>query len=518
MKANKLSTGSLLNKLLLGLFIILSLSISAIFLARNFNFLQEEQGKVFSDKLESSREAEIRYLQIKQQNEKLSALFFILIGAIVLTVLLLAVEIIYSFYPLRLLEKGLKKISEGEIPSDRIPAKKSNEISNTIREYNRMTLALVDRESKWKEARSAYQRLQGEVVRLRFVAGHSGNILNSVTLGIFVMTREEIVSLTNSAFHNLWGLNTSLAGLHISQIPFITEQQDWVSGMREVLLNGEEKSLPPLNVGERKLKLLLAPLYDRIEEGDVIGGVVTLCEDITDKILMEERLIQSERLATVGKLAAQVAHEIRNPLNSIGLNADYLIDKICSNKELPENELRTLLDAIRDQVDHLESVTDQYLQMTRSPQAQPKTTSLNELLREIDVIIRPQFSFKGVSLDIILSHSLPNVVIDPSQIRQAILNLLTNALDVSSEGGVVRLEIEMRNNLIEISVQDHGPGIPSENLEKIFLPFYTTKPDGVGLGLALTRQIIAAHSGELLCSTSQNSGTKFTIQLPLNAQ
>ncbi|OGQ33801.1 MAG: hypothetical protein A3F16_03870 [Deltaproteobacteria bacterium RIFCSPHIGHO2_12_FULL_43_9] len=453
---------------------------------------------------------------------------------IVLIGLIAAMDIIHSLSPLKELECDLKRISEGEIPDKRITAKRSKEIISLIREYNRMALALSDREAKWRERSTSYHKLQGEIVRLRFVALHSEKILNSVTLGIIVITKSEIVSLTNNAFHKLWGINTTLAGLPVSQIPFISEQNDWINGIRDVLSSGSERTLPTIKAGERKLNILLAPLYEQMKPGnpgeiaasrtrfaprnDAIDGVITLCEDVSEKILMEERLLQSERLAAVGKLAAQVAHEIRNPLNSIGLNAEYLIDRILNKKGLSENELQSLLEAIREQVNHLESVTEQYLQMTRPPETQIKATSLDELFREIDVIIRPQFSFKGVILNLKAKGSLPQLFIDPGQIRQAILNLLTNALDVSKEGDCVNLEARIMNGHVEISVQDQGPGVLTENIEKIFLPFYTTKRDGIGLGLALTKQIIEAHKGEIKYNPSMKEGSRFTIQLPVNQQ
>lgn len=450
------------------------------------------------------------------------------ICVIVLFGLVAAMDIIHSLSPLKKLENDLKKISEGQIPSERITANRSKEIISLIREYNRMAIALADRESKLRERNSSYNKLQGDIVRLRFVALHSEKILNSVSLGILVITKSKIVSLTNNSFHKLFDINTMLAGLPISQIPFIVEREEWTKGIRDVLVTGTEISLHPIEVGKKKISILLAPLYEpKQRDGSLtmtttvipseieIDGVVALCEDVSEKILMEDRLLQSERLATVGKLAAQVAHEIRNPLNSIGLNAEYLIDKITNKKTLLENELQSLLEAIREQVNHLESVTEQYLQMTRSPEAQIKPTLLTELLREIDVIIRPQFSFKGVKLVFEVDPILPRLLIDPGQIRQAILNLLTNALDVSEESKIVRLEAKICNGYATISVLDQGPGVPIENVEKIFLPFYTTKGDGVGLGLALTKQIIDAHKGEIMCVTSQKEGAKFTIQLPI---
>lgn len=436
---------------------------------------------------------------------------------IVLIGLVAAMDIIHSLSPLKNLESDFKKISEGQIPNERLTAKRSKEIISLIREYNRMAIALCDRELKWRERSSAYNKLQGDNVRLRFVALHSEKILNSVTLGILVVTKREIISLTNNSFHRLFNIDTMLAGLPLTQIPFIVEQKEWINGVRDILVTGTEVSLPPIKVGEKKISILLAPLYEQNQRVE-IDGVVALCEDVSEKILMEERLLQSERLATVGKLAAQVAHEIRNPLNSIGLNAEYLIDKISNNKTLPETELQSLLEAIRYQVNHLEGVTDQYLQMTRSPEAQIKPTLLTELIREIDVIIRPQFSFKGVILIFEVDPTLPKLFIDPGQIRQAILNLLSNALDVSEEGKIVRLEAKISSGFVTIAVLDQGPGVPIESVEKIFLPFYTTKEEGVGLGLALTKQIIEAHEGEIKCAASKKEGTKFTIHLPVNKQ
>ena len=237
----------------------------------------------------------------------------------------------------------------------------------------------------------------------------------------------------------------------------------------------------------------------------------------------QERLVQSERLATIGQMAAKVSHEVRNPLGSISLNAELLEDEV---KALPEErraEAAALVSAIRSQVDVLSAVTEEYLRFARLPKPTLETTALVPVIEDLTDFVRGELHARGVDLVVSFSERLPVVRLDAGQIRQALLNLIRNAAEAMPKGGTVTIGVKAISNsairnpqsAIAIEVKDTGVGIPAENLGKIFEPFFTTKEGGTGLGLAIARQIAEDHGGSLICESTPGRGTMFRLDLPV---
>jgi len=229
----------------------------------------------------------------------------------------------------------------------------------------------------------------------------------------------------------------------------------------------------------------------------------------------ERRLIRGERLAAVGSLAAQVTHEIRNPLSSVALNAELLEDEL----EGASPEAHQLLARITGEVDRLALITEDYLAFARrqKPEIQPidLASELDDLLDFID----EEFSQAGISLRRELPPSA-GVLGDAGQLRQALLNLLRNAKEALTEipSGEreprVTLRMETVGDTVKLTVTDNGPGIEDEDAERIFEAFYTRKAQGTGLGLAIVQQIVADHDGTVRISRSGAEGTEFAIDLP----
>lgn len=233
-----------------------------------------------------------------------------------------------------------------------------------------------------------------------------------------------------------------------------------------------------------------------------------------------EQLLRSERLATIGRLAAQVTHEIRNPLNAIGLNLELLEEDI--GKLSDPQESLAILSAAMEQVEHLTSLTEEYLRFARLPPPQLEPANINQLLSDTMHFLREEFSTQDVQWDLELDESVPSVNIDMRQLRQAILNLLRNASEAATSVSSREARIHVCTEHVQhphdegvtIHIHDNGAGIPLETQEKIFDPFFSTKEEGSGLGLPLTQQIITGHGGEISCKSAPNQGTTFSIFLP----
>lgn len=222
-------------------------------------------------------------------------------------------------------------------------------------------------------------------------------------------------------------------------------------------------------------------------------------------------LLRAEQLAAVGRISAQITHEIRNPLNAIGLNAELLGDEVAASPEA-----RALVAAIQREVDRLEAITDEYLRFARLPKPAFAREDLNEIVSGLATFIRPEMEAASVELELALAPALPAVRADEAQLRAALLNLLRNSREAMPGGGRVTIGTQsVPDGLVEVTITDTGGGIPAEDLTRIFDPFYSTKEKGTGLGLAFTQQVVKEHGGTLRCESAVGRGTSFTIALPV---
>ncbi len=228
----------------------------------------------------------------------------------------------------------------------------------------------------------------------------------------------------------------------------------------------------------------------------------------------EQQLIQSEKLASVGQLAAGVAHEINNPLGTILLFSDIM------RKELPpEDPRRDDVEMIIDETTRCKVIVSDLLNFARQNEVLAQTTDVNALLTETINKMGVQSIFDPVEITPQLDAKLPTIQADPGQLKEVFINLMTNAAEAMEKGGTLTVRTGMaEDGMIEISFQDTGCGIPDENLSKIFTPFFTTKPigKGTGLGLAIVYGIIKMHRGQIYVESEAGVGSTFTITLPVS--
>lgn len=223
-------------------------------------------------------------------------------------------------------------------------------------------------------------------------------------------------------------------------------------------------------------------------------------------------LVQAERLATIGKMAAHITHEIRNPLSSIGLNVELLEEEIAGRGDA---ESAALVTAIKAEIDRLSRIAEQYLSVARRPRPRFAKDHLDDLVRELIAFVGPELARGNVTPRIETDAEIPEVEFDESQLRQALLNLVRNAREAMPGGGELFLSVHnIEPQAVEIVIEDSGVGIPEDVIANVFDPFFTTKARGTGLGLAVTREIIEAHGGHISCERRDPRGTRFRIWLP----
>jgi signal transduction histidine kinase len=243
-----------------------------------------------------------------------------------------------------------------------------------------------------------------------------------------------------------------------------------------------------------------------------------LQSEIKERKRLEAAKLQSERLAMVGTMAAQVAHEVRNPLGSIVLNLDLMYKEIdhlgAGSGHLPD-EGRTLVRDMRAEVRRIQRVIEDYLQFARLPKLQRQPVDLNSFLDQKLAFQGSEFSMGGVTLRTHFDPALKTINADAEQLWQAMLNLIRNSLEAMPNGGELTIGTWRDAGQALLRVSDNGKGMTEEQLHRVFEPFFTTKREGTGLGLALVQQIVIEHGGHIECESASGKGSTFTIFLPL---
>ena len=249
------------------------------------------------------------------------------------------------------------------------------------------------------------------------------------------------------------------------------------------------------------------------EDGEKMGALVTL-RDLDSIESINTQLQVSERLAALGRITAGVAHEVKNPLNSMRLWLENLKESLPQDQDANSHQAVQVLDK---EIDRLDAVVKRFLDFTRPMEVRLEQTQLSQLLKEVLDVARPQLQKANVEVVQSLPSDVPEVLVDRDLLKQAVLNLVLNAVEAMPGGGQIRLELTRRAEMAEISVTDTGRGIPPENRQKIFQLFFTTRPGGSGIGLASTFRIVQLHNGSIDFTSEVGRGTTFRIELPLAA-
>lgn len=259
--------------------------------------------------------------------------------------------------------------------------------------------------------------------------------------------------------------------------------------------------------GAEEIDRLTAELKTRTEEARAIEE---RCREVQD------HLVHSERLATIGRMSAEMAHQVRNPLSSISLNLELIEDEVEHLPRGSRENVRRLLAAIHKEIDNLADITESYLRFAKLPPFRWEKADLNEVMSEVIFFARPEIEQRGITVTHRFDRSLGSVRLDKRQFKFAVMNLITNALEAMTPGGRLRIRTRAEDGEAKIMIADTGVGIRREEMDKIFDPFYTTKQGGTGLGLSLARRIIESHGGRIACESIPMVGTTFTLALPVD--
>jgi signal transduction histidine kinase len=324
--------------------------------------------------------------------------------------------------------------------------------------------------------------------------------------GLIVTSTDGVIVETSPAAERiLEAPSMSLKGKQLREICPIRDVYDDL--IQQTAGTGRSLNKSVLVIAGGTKRKIVNMSVQRVDDG-AEARYVHVFQDCADLRTMEERLVQSERLATIGRFASQIAHEIRNPLSSITLNVELLEDEIKG----PGEEARSLIHSVLKELDRLNDIVSEYLQFSRFPKVQLKRGFAD------DVICDLVGSFKApanIRIETKLMPSSPEVWLDDRLLRQVIENLVRNGVEAIQGEGVVQIETDMIERFLVIRVKDTGQGVAPEIHSKLFEPFFTTKAHGTGLGLATSQQIIFEHNGHLVVESQAGKGATFSILLPL---
>ena len=255
--------------------------------------------------------------------------------------------------------------------------------------------------------------------------------------------------------------------------------------------------------GVRRVALQVQPTTE--------GGALVTLRDLGSLELLFSQLHVSEQMAALGRVTRGVAHEVKNPLNSMRLWLENLKESLPAQQELPQQALKVL----DSEIDRLDRVLKTFLDFMRPVELQREPTPLAEVITEVLAVARPQIERARVEATAELAGGIPPVNADRQLLKQAILNLVLNAVEAMPDGGKLKVTLARRGNFAEVSVADTGRGIPEKHRARVFQLFFTTRPGGSGIGLASAYKIVQQHNGSIDFETEEGRGTTFRIELPL---
>lgn len=363
--------------------------------------------------------------------------------------------------------------------------------------------------------------VQSYLLRLADEKGFLETIFNAIHEGVIVTDQHGRVNYLNRAACEIFGLEREeCQGKALGEKLRGFEWEKFMES--ETVLSRDMEVFYPQH---RFLNFYVVPLHlerptarrDSAFEREMVGYAIIL-RDITESRRSTEETIQSERLSALTLLAAGVAHELGNPLNSLHIHLQLMERKLRKAPEPLRGDLQKSLDVAREEIQRLDTIIQQFLGAIRPARLQLQLENINTLVQESVAFLQPEITDRNILVEQELRADLPLLEVDRTQMKQAFYNIIKNAFQAMKTGGILRIRTNIEDHHVVITFADTGGGISPENMSKVFEPYHTTKASGSGLGLLIVRRIVREHGGEIDLVSHEGQGLELTIRLPLHEQ
>ncbi len=439
-------------------------------------------------------------------------------GIYILLFLLMTLIVVFSFTwfalhlargitgPIEQLAEGTREVAAGNL-AYKVQTRGDDEIGTLVESFNHMTDDLGQSKRRLEEA---YLDLQDKHTELEDRRRYIETVLEAITTGVMSLDPLGRVTTINRAAARMFGIaEAASVGRLLEEVfapPELREIVTLVQRARRPRAGSVALQLH-LRQGGVALSLLAAATALRGENGEYTGAVVVF-DDLTE-------LLKAQRLAAWREVAQRIAHEIKNPLTPIQLSAQRLRRRLGWGDDDDHRLVAECTDTIVQEVDGLRRLVDEFSRFARMPAFVPKPTDLRPIVEGVAALYRD--SHPGLALAT-RHDELPPCEVDPDHVKRAVLNLVDNAVEaVGAAGGEVVVETQYlpETGRVRIVVSDTGPGIPLEDRDKLFLPHFSTKVTGMGLGLPIVSEIVGEHGGTVSVEDNEPRGSRFTIELPV---
>ncbi|MBU1185617.1 MAG: HAMP domain-containing protein [Acidobacteria bacterium] len=400
--------------------------------------------------------------------------------------------------PIEKLANATREVSRGNL-SVRVEDPASDELGTLIDSFNQMITDIQEGQLNIAQKTSELES------RKQFIE----TILNNITTGVFTLDAEGVITTINPSAANMLGLDeVDSVGKSYNDVLNNSEYSKIV----RLIENGLHKSFSLINeeitltIDDHKssLALTISPLHEANEN---FSGMILVFDDLT-------QLIKAQKLSAWKEVAQRVAHEIKNPLTPIQLSAERIIKNLIEKPE-DHSGIAEGAQTIVQEARTIKALVNEFSNFARLPSIKLESSHIHTILEKTIAPFKGIFTEIRIETD--LSPAVPESIrIDPEQMRRVFNNLLDNAIDAMNKKGEIRIKTEYdeRHKKVIIHIADSGPGISKEDLDKLFLPHFSTKKKGTGLGLAIVNQIISDHNGTIDVTNIEPHGAKFTIQVP----
>ena len=342
-------------------------------------------------------------------------------------------------------------------------------------------------------------------------------VFNTIQDGVIVIDSDGVVQYANDAALGLIGLKENDIGVTRlwKMVPDLAKSIDLDT------VTGKKMSYPVLSreielnyPDHRVVRLYMVPIDAQVGH-DGSGGYVIVLSDITEeRVCMEERL-ESERIDSIVRLAAGVAHELGNPLNSLTIHLQLIERKLKKLAKQPDaTNLAESLQVCQGEVERLDGIITHFLKAIRPQKLELNELDLLELVEDVLRVQEAELSNRKLEVKVEVNDDLPTILGDRDQIKQAFFNLIKNAMEAMQPSGILRIFARCDDDYVYLQFVDNGSGISEEDLSKVFQAYYTTKEEGHGLGMMIVERIMREHGGHINIESRKEAGTAITLQFP----